>query len=652
MTSYSTSIRNFASMLKRVIILCFIVASAFSSEASHIIGSDFTYQCLGNDTYRFTLSIYRDCRPANQGGGNPAAIVADNPAYITIFDGAGNRLDFDSIFSFSSVVIPPEFSNECITNIPNKCLNRIRFTFNRVLPGNSTGYFLVYQRCCRNESTLNITNPGGTGASFICFVPPSSAAVCNSSPVFKNDPPQIICINNPLVYDNSATDADGDSLSYEFCSAIRGGDTQTPKPIVNNPPPYAPVFYASPFSAILPMAGNPQININPVTGIITGTPNIQGIFVVTVCCNEWRNGNLINSTRRDFQVEVTNCSKAVVANIPVLSQEPNTHIIQCKGFDVNFINTSSGGFSYHWDFGVPGVNNDTSNLFQPSFTYPDTGTYTVKLVLNRGTTCPDSIERLVKIYPTFNGDYSFSGLLCPNQPIDFTDLSTSTQFPINYWDWNFDDGTKDVVQNPTHFFPNIGKNFQVTLISGNSAGCRDTTTKSLLIPKVGLFAGNDTTIIINRNVTFNATGTQTYAWNPPLFLDNPFINNPTGFYTDTGRIQYVVTGVSENGCPASDSIIVYISDKEYIIVPNAFSPNGDGNNDVIKIIGAGFKQLNYFKIYNRWGQKVFETNNFLEGWDGTLKGTPQPISTYFWIINAVDVDNQSKSFRGDLTLIR
>ncbi len=652
MTSYTTSIRNFAVMLKRLLILICFVGMVLSSHASHIIGSDFTYQCLGNDTYRFTLSIYRDCRLPNQGGGNPAAITADNPAFISFFDGNGNFLFFDSIQSFNTQVIPPEFDNACITNIPIKCVNRVRFTFNQTLPGNSTGYYLVYQRCCRNEATLNITNPGGTGASFMCFIPPTNLAVCNSSPVFKNDPPQIVCINNPLVFDNSATDADGDSLTYEFCSAIRGGNTNTPKPIINNGPPYPPVFYASPFSAINPMAGNPPITINRETGVITGTPNILGIFVVTVCCNEWRNGVLINTTRRDFQVEVTNCSKAVIANIPVLSQEPNTYIIQCGGFDVDFINSSSGGFSYFWDFGVPGISSDTSNLFQPSFTYPDTGTYVVKLLVNRGTTCPDSIERLVKVYPSFDGDYTFSGLLCPNQPIAFTDLSTSSLFPVSYWDWNFDDGTRDTVQNPTHFFPNIGKDFQVTLVSGNDLGCRDTTTKNLLIPKVGLFAGNDTTVIINRSIEYNATGTQTYAWAPPIFLDNPNINNPTGFYTDTGRIQYIVSGISANGCPASDSITVFISDKEYIIVPNAFSPNGDGNNDVLKIIGAGYKQLNYFKIYNRWGEQVFETNNFLDGWDGTLRGTPQPISTYFWIINAVDVDNNSKNFRGDLTLIR
>lgn len=115
------------------------------------------------------------------------------------------------------------------------------------------------------------------------------------------------------------------------------------------------------------MAGNPIVQINPVTGVITGTPNISGRFVVTVCCNEWRNGVIINSVKREFQFVVTNCSKAVVANIPQYSTDFNTYKVECASKTVTFDNKSTGGSTYYWDFGVASQQNDTSNDFSPTF---------------------------------------------------------------------------------------------------------------------------------------------------------------------------------------------------------------------------------------------------------------------------------------------
>lgn len=653
MTLYRQSSCNFTIMRK---LLVFIILFGFSSPsfASHIVGGDLTYICLPGNQYRFTLSIYRDCRPPNLGGGNPQALLSDNPAFISIFEGNNNFFSFDSVLATvaNGTLVPLEFNNNCVKDVPPKCLNKIEFVFTRTLPPNSSGYDIVFQRCCRNEATLNIRNGGATGASIYCTVPPSTVN-CNNSAVFKNAPPQIVCINNPFVFDNSATDIDGDSLSYEFCAAVRGANQNNPKPInTTSPPPYASVTYQSPYSPTNPIAANPTLSINPTTGVITGTPRLQGIFAITVCCKEWRNGVVINTIRRDFQIDVTNCSKAVIANIPVLSQEPNTYVINCKDSAVTFQNNSSGGFSYLWDFGVPGITTDVSTAQTPTYVYPDTGTYIVKLVVNPGTTCPDSIERIVKIYPRFNADYSFAGLFCPDLPINFTDLSSSTNYPVNYWQWNFDDGTNSSLQNVAHTFPNVGKGFNVQLVSGNAIGCRDTISKIINIPEVILDAGNDTTILKNEFIQYFATGAQTYNWSPPDFLDNPNIANPRGFYTNTGVYQYIITGTTFDGCPASDTLNVTVSDKPYIIVPNAFSPNGDGNNDLLRLLSSGFKRINFYRIYNRWGQKVFETNDYYIGWDGTLNGVAQPISTFFWVVSATDLNDNEQVFRGDVTLIR
>ncbi len=647
--------------MRKLIVLIILVSLGMPSKASHVIGYDFDYICLGANTYQFTLAVYRDCRPQSQGGGLPDALLGDNPAFIGVYSN-GILIGQQDVEASFVEIVPPFFSNNCVLNPPVRCNSKMVFQFTQFLPPNPDGYTLAYQRCCRNGATLNINLAGSTGNTFVTTIPPNDNS-CNNSAKFNNAPPQIICINNPFVFDCSASDIDGDSLTYEFCPGLAGGGAgrtppnppnspNTPKPKPPLGPPYLSIQYAQPYTPFNPIASNPTISIDPSTGVITGTPTLSGIFAISVCCNEYRNGTLINIVRREFQVNVTNCSKAVVANIPVLADEPNTYQINCKDRVINFINNSTGGFSYYWDFGVPGITTDVSTAESPTYIYPDTGTFIVKLVVNPGSTCPDSIERIVKIYPTFNADYSFAGLFCPDLPINFTDLSTSTTFPVNYWDWNFDDGTRDSNQNVAHSFPNIGKEFNVTLISGNTRGCRDTISKKLNIPKVNLDAGNDTVVLMNEFVQFNATGTQTYNWSPPDFLNNPNIANPLGYYTDTGVYRYIVTGTTADGCPASDDINVTVSDKAYLIVPNAFTPNGDGKNDVLRLLSSGFKKINHYRIFNRWGQMVFETNDYYQGWDGRLGSVEQQTSTYFWVVSVVDLNDNVRVFQGDVTLIR
>lgn len=636
--------------MKRLLFLISFLG-ALQLNASHIVGGNLSYVCLGNNTYEFTLSIYRDCLPPAQGGGNPAALQSDDPAFVSIFSG-NSFFSFDSIFYSSSFQIPTNFSNDCINNPPATCLNRLQFKFIKYLPPSGNAYTVVYQRCCRNETINNVINPGTTGASYTCVIPGSNV-ICNNSAVFTNYPPQIICVNNPFIYDHSATDADGDSLSYYFCDAFKGGDANDPKPVLLGALPFfSSVNYRSPYNPVNPLGGNPILKIDPQTGIITGTPNIQGRFVVNVCCEERRNGMLINTAKREFQFVVTNCSKAVVANIPQFSEEQNTYVVNCKSREVHFVNQSTGGFTYLWDFGVTDLSNDTSNLFEPNYIYPDTGTYVVKLIVNKGTTCPDSISRIVKIYPQFKGDFEYNGLLCPNSPINFVDLSTTTFGMVNYWKWSFDDNEFSTDQNPTHVYANIGKDFHVTLISGNNYGCRDTSDAVLKVPKVNVFAGNDTVIVKNTPFQFNGTGAVTYGWSPPTFLDNPFVRNPNAIFADTGTYVYNLQGITANNCYGYDDIKIIVADGPYLTMPNAFSPNGDGNNDQFKILSAGYKKLKTFKIFNRWGEQLFSTTDFKKGWDGTQGGKPCEIGTYFWVVTAVDLEDKEKLIKGDLILIR
>jgi len=639
---------------RRVIIFFVFLSLSFSqARASHIVGGEMIYKYLGDSTsgllrfhlYQVSLSIYEDCF-----NGQLEAIAQDNPAFLGLFDAASHatiQVDSNVLYT-SAVTVPANFNNLCVSNIPPLCLLKKTFIKHYALPVNASGYIVSYQRCCRNNEVINILDPGDNGSTYYCIIPPGS--ITNNSAVFKNYPPQIICLNNPLFYDNSATDADGDSLSYGFSPALLGASDANIKPIPS-PPPYDSVTYIYPFSSQVPITGYPAIQIDQVTGQITGTPNRTGRYLVTVYCNEYRDGILINTIKREFQFVVTSCSKTVVADMPQYSTDANTYIVDCLDYTVHFVNTSSGGFAYNWNFGLRDAANDTSGAFQPTFTYPDTGTFPVKLVVNPASTCPDSITRLVKIYPKFHADFSDSGSQCLGAALNFKDLSSASIKPITEWEWNFGDGDSVYAQNPAHTYL-YGGTFNVVLISKNIKNCVDTAVKQVVIDNFKPFAGNDTVIVKGESIQFDATGGIDYTWSPPDNLDKVNGYDPVGYYPDTGQFTYYVHVANEYGCAGDDTIKVTVVNQASFCLPSAFTPDGDGRNDIFRPIAVGYSGLKYFRIFNRWGQQVYFSTTLESGWDGTYNNKKADIGTYFWEISFTNRFGKDSFLKGDVTLIR
>ncbi len=634
------------------LMLLLVTGGVEEARASHISGADFIYRVTNaqQNIYQLQLTLYQDCLT-----GNPGAIAEDNPAKLRVY-----KVEANGTYSLYKVLqitwtpnspetVPLNLNNDCITNPPATCLKRSVFITEVELPPASLGYVVAYQRCCRNGKIDNIAQPDGTGATFFATIPPAEAGL-NNSAVFKNSPPQIICANNPLVYDNSATDPDGDSLTYEFCEAFKGGDPTNPIPNPD-PPPYNLVNYIGGFSPVYPLPSNPRLQINRTTGLLTGTPSAQGIFVVTVCVNEWRNGRKINTTKREFHFVVTNCSKTVVADIPQYSQDFNTYLVECKSLTVKFNNISRGGSRYAWDFGVKGTTTDKSTGFSPTFTYPDTGVYVVKLVVNPGDPCSDSIERFVKVFPTFVGDFSIVGNLCPNAPIQFTDKSVSTLAPTTKWSWNFGNGLADNDQNPETFYLE-GGDYIAQLASGNALGCVDTVRKTSSIERFKPFAGNDTTIVKGESIFFDATGGVKYQWQPATFLSNGDIPNPVGRYTDTTRIVYNVFVESATGCTGTDDVEVRVVGQASFFVPSAFTPNGDGLNDILVPYAVGYRELKFFRIFNRFGQMVFSSETLGRGWDGYYGNKLAEVGVYYYVLSTLDRGGKEELLKGDITLLR
>lgn len=394
------------------LLLCFF--SLLKLQATHIVGGEVYYDRLSGNNYKITLKVYRDCL-----NGIPPF---DSPAIITVFDVNGNYVTNLSLSPIYTITVPPTNNSPCApaTN-GNACVEEAKYEGIVNLPPLAGGYTIVYQRCCRNNTILNLVNPQNVGATYWEHIPGPEVVSVNSSPRFNNRPPIYICTNNPIAFDHSATDPDGDSLVYSLCTPYHGLDPCCPiipsstgvcavgcpsNNLYNAPPPYNPVPFASPYSASYPLSSSPAININPQTGYLNGSPNLLGQWVVGVCVNEYRNGQLIETHHRDFQFNVINCPFLVTANITQQTSIVPGATGFCNGFVITYTNTSSNNAtSFFWDFGDPNSTTDTSYSAQPTYSFTTPGDYTVTLIANPGSACADTTYQPFHVYtllqPTF-----------------------------------------------------------------------------------------------------------------------------------------------------------------------------------------------------------------------------------------------------------
>jgi gliding motility-associated-like protein len=155
----------------------------------------------------------------------------------------------------------------------------------------------------------------------------------------------------------------------------------------------------------------------------------------------------------------------------------------------------------------------------------------------------------------------------------------------------------------------------------------------------------------NNPVLISASGTGTYSWSPAEYVD--CATCASTYATVNQTTTFVVTNYNEAGCRSEDTLVVHVGcNKDLVFIPNAFSPNGDGKNERFYVRTKGLTHLNYFKIYSRTGQCVFETNSALDGWDGTYLGMKLPPGVFSYYVEITCSENQVISFAGNITLIR
>ncbi len=573
----------------------FIVCCSLSLHAAHIVGGDFYYRCLGNNQYEITLKVYKDCFATG-----PNVADFDNPAFIGLFDQLNLLYNRYEVYLESRRNIPPVTGSPCGQAPANVCVEEGVYKFIVTLPINEV-FTVAYQRCCRNHTINNIITPSNTGATYTVRIDTRPQTNCNNSPVFNQFPPIVVCAGEQIIFDHSANDPDGDRLEYELCTPNTGADQTDPQPFTPSFPPYLPVQWLGPYNNNYQLASNPPLSIDRNTGLLTGTPNQIGQYVVGVCVKEFRGNVLIGEVRRDFQFNVTQCQTNVQARIPTLNvSDPaavgtaGVYAYECSDFTINFVNTSINGTYYHWDFGVLGTNTDTSTLFQPAYTYPDTGYYIVTLVVNPGYACADTTKVLVRIYPNFVTGFNFTEQ-CEGIPIAFTDQTVSTFNDVNSWTWNFGDGNSSTTQSPQHLYNSPGT-YNVTLISTSSKGCRDTLSRTVVQhPKPDADFENTPTCI-NTPINFFDSSTLpfdnivTWDWR----ANGVNVNNNSSFNATYNSLQtFTLTLIVTTDFGCKDTVTKNIT--VYPLPVIDYSPDAEVcEGDTIQLFASGGEQYDWY----------------------------------------------------------
>ena len=351
------------------------------------------------------------------------------------------------------------------------------------------------------------------------------------------------------------------------------------------------------------------------------------------------------------QVTLTSGGKLALPNIV-----PNLYVNKPVDFTYQLIGNCGGGVQFNGVAQIPGVtlnwdfgDGNTSTGSNPLHTYGNPNNeYTVKLTaINTGGCVYEVVSK--KVRPSGERVLANFGISaqCDATVVKFTDSSEAGTGQSNYR-WEFGDGNVSNVPNPTHQYAS-NRMYNVRLIVSSSNGCvADTMDRVVDLSPPLVNAGPDIDVTTIDPIQLNATGAVKYEWKPSTYLDNPNIANPMMKAWDA--ITYVVKGYNAAGCSDTDTLVVTIKTAPVITVPNAFRPGG--RNPLLRPILRMAKALNYFQVYNRWGQMVFSTKTIGDGWDGTYKGLPQPSGTYVWLLEAVDAEGKVVRQRGSSILIR
>jgi len=313
---------------------------------------------------------------------------------------------------------------------------------------------------------------------------------------------------------------------------------------------------------------------------------------------------------------------------------------------------------YNWDFGDGTI----SHLPNPTHHYDTPGNYTVLLNVLTENACVDTarLTNVLKIVQSPLVSVGGDSVVCINGFMSHFGVFDRSDTAAVSWSWQFPNGHNATTQTPANQQYNAAGNFTVTTIAVNSSGCKDTAVKNIRVnplPTVSL--PSTLTMQSGFSVTIPAVYTpnvMAWAWLPETNINCS--DCPQPIVTPKFNTRYTVSFVDSNGCRNTGEVqIIVICKDANVFLPNTFSPNGDGANDVFYIRGRGLDRVKSLRVFNRWGEVVFEQQNFpvnnpLYGWNGTYKGNKPVPDVYVYQVEVFCENSQIIHFEGNVALIQ
>jgi gliding motility-associated-like protein len=362
----------------------------------------------------------------------------------------------------------------------------------------------------------------------------------------------------------------------------------------------------------------------------------------------------------------TSCNKLDTA-IQVLHIKPSitslfttTKTDTCGPYKISILNNSSintlyaGAATwtkYLWTFG----DGTSSILANPNMhTYNLPGTYTITLRITDSTSC-NSPQVFTQVVTFVNNNIATDFVLPDTACLPYTHLFLNNTVNPNLYNWNFGGTNTSTNPIPSFTFNNLGT-YTVNLIVSNALTCNKADSEKHIITIVPRPTANFYFLpnppLANKSVSFSnqSTGAVRYLWD---FGDgtSSTLENPTHLYNKSANLDVCLTAFNQYNCADTTCLPIRPQVVNIVDVPTGFSPNGDGQNDFVQVRGYGIKEMN-FRIYNRFGELVFEGNKLTDKWDGMYKAEKQEMETYAYILVVTFTDFSTTTKKGNITLIK
>lgn len=616
-------------MLKAWTILLFASLVSFEALSTHIVGGNFKLIHISGPQYEIQLELFNDVQ-----FGNPGAI--DLSVKVGVFSKTTNFLKYEVVipqFSISGI----QLSNPSCSGTTNLIISKILYKGYVEMWGNDYkepgGYYMVFERCCRNNNITNILSPGMMGSVFYLEFPSLQQNPGYSSPNLRNPTTDYACVGRDYLLDFSANPVSGDSIAYRFITPLRGytssGQAALPNPI---PGPYPPVFWAGNFGLNNIIPGNPPLTVNPTTGILTMRASSTGIYVFSLAVDEFKQGIKIGQVNREYQINVvSNCPinygpKIRVERLSPVGSYTEGDTLTIIGDSTLCINVLVNDSSTTDRLTVRIVNKTpgTGGLVLQNNVVVTTQSYQTAFFQACVTICDDLTQKLREAY-IITTDNS-----CPRQLVDTLLLKYKYISPQN---------EKPKVELSTAEFAVETNVLQPLNVEIYGFDTTDQDFISISAIPLGFSFGQVGLKFTPGSGIGKATAY--LDWTPTCEeMDKDFIVRFT---------------VKDNVCfqTSFDTISLRVRVKnpdqevEKFLPPNAFTPNGDGLNDFfalpkLPIDNCGGLFLKY-RIFNRWGREVYSC----EERDVYWSGENHPGGLYYYLIEFENI-----SFKGTVHLFR